>query len=428
MTVLAMDWNATRLRAVLGAPGQDPLPLPLEPPALELPLAISFDKPAPEVGSHALRQCRSAVQGICQSFLPHLSNQPGQGPRWQGLDAHGACELIWRKFSHLGANLQGMVLTVPVYLQTHQANALRKLGEQARLPVIGSIPTHLSAALAGHAEQFWQRSVLVIDLDDHALSLGWVKAVSDKAHLVECRTFPHMGLKHIRERLIDGLADLFVVQHRRDPRDVPAAEQSLFDQLEPLIDAGLKGQAIQLGVHAQQWYKHLLVHPDHTAHFCAPFLRQALSEVASMLSCWPVDEWPRSILLTHDAGRLPGLVEALHSLVLPTTAAETKLPAPKLTNYLDEDFGEGLMCEDATERGGVLVLPPEAPARAAHGLAELFRRGILPMGHVETMAPLPRNQESGIRGQKSEVRGQESGIGHPNLGLKRAIGSLTPDS
>jgi hypothetical protein len=392
MTMLALDWNATRVRAVLGAAGDYPLPVPLEPPGLDLPIAISLAPAVPEVGGAALRQCRSAAHLVCQAYLPHLTNAPGQGRLWRAgrhsLGARNACDLVWRKLHSLCKNAQGIVLALPSYLQPAQAEALRRLGERAGLPVLGSAPTILTAAVTGHAEQFWQRSVLVIDVDDHALTVGWVKALADKAHLIDSRSFPHLGASFWKERLLNLLSDLFVRQHRRDPRDAPMTEQSLYDQLEPLTDAVLKHQAIHLGVQGQQWFKHLLVHPEQTMQFCQPLARQAAQAAEQMLVCWPVTELPRCILLTHQAGRLPGLVKALQSHVLPGSSSETRLPAAQETNYHEDDFGEELMFPESEERGGVMVLPPEAPARSAHGLAELFRNGTLPRGHLETIAPL----------------------------------------
>lgn len=392
MTMLALDWNATRVRAVLGEAGHYPLPVPLAPPGLDLPLAISLEKPAPEVGAAGLRQCRRAVHLVCQGFLPHLADQATPGPRWQAgrhsFDARAACALVWHRLHSLSSTSQGIVLTLPGYLLPAQALTLRRLGEHARLSVLGSASSVLTAALAGHAEQFWQRSVLVVDVDDHALTLGWVKAQADKAQLVQSRSFTHLGLRFWNERLLNVLSDLCVRQHRRDPRDAPLAEQSLYDQLEPLADAALQHQAIQLAVQGQQWFKHLLVHPEQTVQFCGPLACQAAHEAEQLLLSWPASELPRCILLTHQAGRLPGLVEALRTVALSSSSAETKLPANNETGYHDDDFGEELMFPDTEERGGVMVLPPEACARSAHGLAELFGKGGLLAGHLETIAPL----------------------------------------
>ena len=428
MTVLALDWNSTRLRAVQGPAGEYPTSVPLEPPSLALPLAISLEHKTPQVGSAALRRCRSAAHQVCHTFLPYLTAPPGQGPRWQAgrhsLDSRQACDLIWRQLHTVAANTQGVLLTVPGYLQPGQAEALRRLGEAARLPVLGSMPTTLAAALAGHVEVFWLRSVLVIDVDDYALTVGWVKALAEKAHLVESRSLPHLGLRFWNERLINTLSDLFVRQHRLDPRDAPLAEQSLFDQLEILTDAALHHHAIQLGVQGQQWFKHLLVHPEQTMQFCQPLVQKVVYEATQVLQSWPTNEWPRTILLTHQAGRLPGLVTALQALVRPHQAMnETKLPQTKATSFDDDDFGDELVFLDDDERGSVIVLPAEAPARAMHGLAERFHNGALAQGHVESIVPLSPAPPVDAGPPRVHFLGRDYLLGEANFTLGSQFGS-----
>jgi hypothetical protein len=93
--------------------------------------------------------------------------------------------------------------------------------------------------------------------------------------------------------------------------------------------------------------------------------------------------------LTHPAGRLPGLVAALQMLVRPGQSMnETKLPQTKATDFDEDDFGDELVFLHDDELGSVIVLAAEAPARAAHGLAEHFQTGKLAPGHLDTSAPL----------------------------------------
>src|SRR5207244_5522970 len=105
-----------------------------------------------------------------------------------------------------------------------------------------------AAALAGHVQALWSRSALVVDVDDHALTVALVLAGQDRAHLVETRAFPALGLRVWQHRLINALADLCVWQTRRDPRDAPMAEQGLFEQLDFLIDSCQRRQPIPLPV------------------------------------------------------------------------------------------------------------------------------------------------------------------------------------
>jgi hypothetical protein len=57
-----------------------------------------------------------------------------------------------------------------------------------------------------------------------------------------------------------------------------------------------------------------------------------------------------------------------------------------VTGLEEEDFGADLLNAESPRQ--VMVLTPEAPARAAHALAPLFRNGTLAARHLETIAPL----------------------------------------
>jgi hypothetical protein len=393
MSVVGLDWNATRALAVLGTAGDYPLPVPLEPPALELPMLLDLSGRHPAVGAAARRRSRISPHQVCQGFLPYVGAVAG-APTWtlgrRPLDAAGAATHVWEQLHGLCRSAQGVVLAVPSYLQTAQADLLRILGAKLKLPLIGSVPGVLAAALAGHTQQLWSRAALVVDVDDHALTVALVLAAQDCAHLVEMRAFPALGLRVWHERLLNALADLCVWQTRRDPRDAPAAEQGLFDQLDVLLDACQRRQPIQLAVQASAWYHHLLVQPGQTLAFCSPLASQAAREVEALGSVPPGDESAPAILLTHQAGRLPGLRGMLTAQAQAWAEAADGLPArPRAAT---EDFGEDLLF-DALPPGPstttVAVLAPEAIARAAHGLAEPLRQGDRGRGHLTSLAPLP---------------------------------------
>ncbi len=387
MTVVGLDWNATRALAVLGPAGDYPLPVPLEPPSAEMPAVL-------DLSGGARRRCRLSPHTVCANFLPHLGAPARSAPTWKlgrrALDATGAAAAVWQHLGGLCRSAQGVVLATPGYLQPAQAELLAGLGNRCKAPVLGSVPVPLAAALAGHTQQLWSRSVVVIDVDDHALTVSLVLAAETHAHLVETRSFAGLGLRAWHDRLINALSDLCVWQTRRDPRDAPAAEQGLYDQLEPLLDACRRQQPAQLAVQTSQWYHHLLVQPGQTLAFCSPLASAAAREVETLANLPPGGAPMPALLLTHQAGRLPGL----RSLVTAMAQAWAEDPdgLPVRPRAAAEDFGEDLLFDAAHEpavAAAVTVLAPEAPARAAHGLAEAVRQAGPGRRHLTSIAPLP---------------------------------------
>ncbi len=415
MSMLALDWNATRARGVLGSAGDYPLPVPLAPPALDLPMLISLERNTPDLGPAAMKICRQAPHLVCQRFLPYVGHE--HGPRWQGkrqpFDANQAAQLVWQRLQPLGKSSKGLLLALPGYLSRVQADHLRGMGEKLKLPVLGSVPTPLVAALAAFHEHFWSRSVLVVDLDEHALTIALVKAVDDQAHVIETRSFPALGMHVWKDRLLNAVADLCVWQTRRDPRDAPAAEQSLYEQLDTLFDAATQQQAMQVGIQGQSWLHHVLIAPEQTLGVCHPLSQSAMFEAHQLVTATMLDDAPGGIVLTHAASRLPGLLDALRSLASSwPKPGETHVDGKRHTAI--EDFGEDLFFDVASEAAGVMTLAPDAPARALHALASHFLRGELARGHHGYVAPLPLPQpvESGparlhFQGQDHFLREQQ---------------------
>src|SRR5262245_13135045 len=103
MTLVGLDLNSTRARAVHGPASGPPGPLALEDDHAERPLALSLEGRTPEAGRAAAAVCRKLPHLACTDFLPHLG-----GPRtWSAgrhrLDAAGAfgvvCDSLARRFA-----------------------------------------------------------------------------------------------------------------------------------------------------------------------------------------------------------------------------------------------------------------------------------------------------------------------------------------
>ncbi len=400
--LIGLDLNAGRARAVVAAPGHVTELLPLSGEA-ELPLAVSLEGRAPEVGGAGLALARRAPHLACLNFLPSVGEPRTWAAGRHRVDAAQAAALAFDRLRPSCGHAQTIGLAVPAYLSREQVELLVRLAERCRLRVGGWVAAPLAVTLSAYAEQPWAGPALVLDIDEHALTCAAVAVEFGQARVLDALALPHLGLRMWKARLLDAAADRCIRQCRRDPRDSAPAEQMIYDQLDAALDAGRRGQLAELIVHMPLWGQNLLFRPDELTAACAPLLRQALAQARALRDSFPAGLAP-TLLVTDAAGRLPGLVAALE---------EASAPAPPAERPPDsEDFGEGLLDHDAPERPAVSVLSPDAAARAACDLAGRWQRGELARGPVE-VAPLPppapadagparlhfRNQDYPLRGR-----------------------------
>jgi hypothetical protein len=406
MTLLGLDLNATRARAAAGAAGEFPRAVPLDAPHVALPLAVSLAGGCPELGAFALRQCRR---------WPHLTRTGFLAtPRGAERD-EGALVLVLERLARVARGRGSAAVAVPAYLATDQVGRLLALAGKAGLDLSGAVAAPLALALTAHAERPWFGTALALDADDHALTVAALAAADGQAHLLEARTLPGLGLRAWRERLLNALADRCILQSRRDPRDTPAAEQALFDQLDEVLGACRHRRGARVTLETGAWFQELLLEPDDARAFCAPLARQALAAVAdAFLDPWP---WgaPATVLVSADAARLPGLVEGVRAALDRWRAMAREAVEP-----LDppEDFGEGLLDED-DETAPIVVLAADAAARAAHGLAAHFAGEELPPGYLDTAAPLPLALPVEAGPTRLRYRGEEFPLDRPRFALGR---------
>lgn len=396
--------------AAAAAPGAPPQPLPLDPPHAELPLAVSLERRAPEVGRAGLILCRRQPHLVCLDFLPHL----GSARRWAAgrhrLDAAGLTELaLARLHAACGAHA-GAALAVPSYLHTEQIERLWELAAGVGFGVLGTVAAPLAASLTACADRPWSGPAFLADVDDHALTLAVLVADGAEVRLAEARSWPHLGLRRWKERLLDALADRCIRQSRRDPRAAAGAEQSLYEQINTALDLAREGHAAALAVQGPQWYQNLIVQPDELAAACGALVRQAVERF------WAVQRdaaglgAPGALLLTDAAARLPGL-----SATLEACSGQPEYVAP---SSFSEDFGEGLLETWAGGRPGLVVLAPDAAARAAQALAGRWVRGELLPGHLDR-APLLPPPPPDAGPPRLAFRGREFLLGGPAFTLGR---------
>src|SRR5207302_7880109 len=173
-TLIGLDVNATRARAVHGPAQALPRLLPLAGSVDDLPMILSLQGRQAEVGQAGAALCRLLTHLTCLDFLAHV----GEPREWVAgrhrLDALKALGLVFEALQPALAEAKGMVLAVPAYLTRAQVLLLTPLAEKARLPLLGSVRAPLASALAAYRAEPWSGLALCVEADDHALTAATV--------------------------------------------------------------------------------------------------------------------------------------------------------------------------------------------------------------------------------------------------------------
>jgi hypothetical protein len=386
---VGIDLTASRVRAE--CVGSKTRSLVLDEPDAELLLAVSGERRGLEIGRAGFALCRKLPHLVCSGFLPAL----GQAREWRigrhTLTAETALELAFDRIrAPVGAEAEAAALALPVYLGPAQVARVVKAAGKSKLPLKGTAVGALAlvadgalelltgrpaapppddpadSGLAEEVETDWvvplhpapggPGAVLVIDADEYATSAALVSVDPERVRLSGSAVWPRLGLKVWKDRLLDAVSDRCVRLCRRDPRDSAEAEQALFEQLDEALDRTRAGQRISLCVRTAHWFQDVIQQPEEFDAHCAALARLAGDSIRDFVAGIGLAEPPRAVWLTDAAGRLPGLVRAVHAHAAGGTA--------------------------------VAVLPPHAVAAAAAALVPRWLAGELPRAHLDALVPL----------------------------------------
>ena len=372
---VGIDLNASRVRAE--AIGGKSRALALDAVDEELVLFISGERRTAEVGRAAFAICRKMPHLVCSNFLAAL----GQSREWRvgkhALTAETALGLVFDKIrGPVTDETDAAALALPVYLGPAQVTRVGATAGRSKLALKGTAVGAL-ALVADRAAQLlagkpaapgaeWvvpmrpavggPGAVVVIDSDEYATSAVVVSVERECVRLGGSAVWPRLSVKAWKDRLLDAISDRCVRLCRRDPRDSAEAEQALFEQLEEAIDRARAGQRIGLTVQTAHWFQDISQQPEEFESHCAALWRLAGDSIRDFTNGIGLAEPPRAVWLTDAAGRLPGLVRAVHASTPENTTVE--------------------------------VLPPNAIASAAAALVPRWLSGDLPRSHLDSAIPL----------------------------------------
>lgn len=344
-----LDLTSSRARAAMDGTERNRL-LPLDGPNADLPLAIGLESRRPEIGRFPLGLIRKLPHAVCSGYLASI----GQAREWKHgrhrLDALSALGLLFGKLRPLFSTSDSVFLGLPAYITGDKAAKISTLAHQNKFPLRGTVASAL-ALVADRANALMTQQpiepgsraegvvpmyrpgqgpiptdVIVVDADDHALSGVLVRLDPSRASLVTSVVLPQASTKKWKDELIDSISDRCVRVCRRDPRDSAEAEQSLDDQIEEHLDGLREGKTITLNVRTENWYQDLrLVREDFIAG-TTHALKASVSGIRELLGAGQAVTPPRAVLLTHEAGRLPGLARALYRYMTEATSVGVLRP------------------------------------------------------------------------------------------------------
>jgi hypothetical protein len=374
---LGIDLNASRARAATGVAARNRVLL-LDDPHPDLPLIISLEKRTAEIGRAGTALLRRLPHLTCSGFLPYL----GQTREWKGgrhqFDATTALNLTFDKLRASCAGFRNFYFGLPAYLTLAQVNRIASIAAKGRFPLKGTVVGALAVAAnrAGamatpsaeaDSKEEWvvpmhrgkgalPADVVIVDADEFALTASLIRVEPAQARILAATALPRCSVKLWKDRLLDALSDRCVRVCRRDPRDSAEAEQDLYQQIDDGLDRLRFGQKLSLTVRAAHWFQDLHLRSEDLETYCSGLVKQAVDGVRDLVGSLSMPEPPRAVWLTHEAGRLPGLGNALH--------------------------------QHMSERTSVGMLRPESVAVAVANLGERWQAGELPGIHLDTAIPI----------------------------------------
>jgi hypothetical protein len=372
--LVGVNLTASHLRALVAAGGHTRA-VTLDWPNDDLPLFLSLEKRAPEVGLSAWAICRKMPHLVCSNFLPQL----GQAREWRNGRSVLTPETAWQAVcekvrSPLTAESDGLALTLPAYLAAAQVKSLVEIAAKAKLPIRGTasaalaVTAHRASAVllpkgeaAKEVLKIRPRSggagiVVFVDADEYALSAAIVTVDPHEVRLLGAAAWPKLSRKLWNDRLIDGVADRCVRLCRRDLRDSAAAEQALFEQLDAALERIRGGQSITLTIRTDKWYQDVPQQPSDFEAHCANLASAAATAIRELIATANVPLPPVAVWLTDSAAKLPGLANVLY--------------------------------RNSAEQTEVAVLPGEAVTEAAAALHSRWITSELPNVHLDGVIPL----------------------------------------
>ncbi len=262
---------------------------------------------------------------------------------------------------------ESLVIAVPPFYDQAQLGMVVAMARELELELRGLVASPIALDLATDATG----TILVIDCSLHRGIVSVLEA-TDELRLERNRIAPEVGLHAFRRQWVKAIGEEFVRHTRFDPLHDADTEQQLHDgladTLEVLAAEGSAAISLRTGaqVHRVTVTEQLLAHAGHGLVF------RLVGDVQAAAAGAPI----ASIVLAHQAARIPGLLRALRQqIAAPIQSMEAGAAALGLVSLWPDRFDQSAAPAVAyhiaralrTERGEAIALP--APAAESEPVA-----------------------------------------------------------
>jgi hypothetical protein len=202
------------------------------------------------------------------------------------------------------------------------------------------------------------------------------------ASLLHSESHASLGLRSWKEKLLGAVSDACVRRSRRDPRDSPAVEQALYDQLDGVLEACRQRRPAEIAFKVGDWCPKLVLTALDLAAACRTVLERSLTVFHSVQQTAAAHGPVGAVVVTSTAALLPGLLAALERAAAELGAAEENVPV------------------------NVRVLGADAVALAVHDLTGRWQRESIAPGHLASV-PLLDAQSPALGHARLQYRGAD---------------------
>jgi hypothetical protein len=221
-------------------------------------------------------------------------------------------------------------------LSLSEAEKLFHVLRRLHLEVVALVPRGLLLGLEAAEEQIISRLGFLAELDEAALTITRLLSQDGLLHHRPPKIYPELSRAAWRETLVNEVAEISILQCRRDPRALAEVDQTVFAAVDAWLNQPEAGGFLSIPLEFPRAHLQIKV------TLSAEQVKSALSKltrqsIQRLLACGrPASESPLGTgwLVGRELARLPGVLDLLRQLVPQAAEVEVGQNLPRVAARL----------------------------------------------------------------------------------------------